>query len=85
MSELNATGIDWEQYSTMERIALWCFINYHITGPILLFVVTIIMLINCKTAFSLLRIEREVWICLYSVRYRRKWRARKKRESCTIK
>ena len=60
MAELNATAIEWEKYSMLDRIVLWCFLNYHITGPILFVVVTIIMLINCRIAHSLLRAEQEV-------------------------
>ena len=60
MAELDATAIEWDKYNMMERIVFWCFLNYHITGPILLIVVTIIMLINCNIAHSLLRAKQEV-------------------------
>ena len=65
MAELNATAIEWEKYSMLDRIVFWCFLNYHITGTALLIIVTIIMLINCRIAHSLLRTEQEVGYCYF--------------------
>lgn len=60
MVELNSTDIEWEKYNMLDRIVFWIFLNYRITGLVLLVVVTIIMLVNCTTAYSLLEIEKEV-------------------------
>lgn len=67
---MESQSIDWEKYNIVQRAIFWCFLHYDITLPILLFVITVIMIINCRAATKLLESETKVKHSLTKITYR---------------
>ena len=74
---MNDTTIEWDKYNIFQRAIFWCALHLNIVFPVILFIVSIIMLINCRLAYQLLDEEKKVgMICSCKCRKRRRNRTR---------
>ena len=73
---MNDTAIEWDRYNLFQRAIFWCALHLNIVFPVILLIVSIIMLINCRLAYQLLDEEKKVWmLCSCECRKRRRNRA----------
>lgn len=57
---MDSNEIEWEKYNKFQQALFWCLLHYRTTGAVLLFIVTIAVVINCRAAFKLYHSEQLV-------------------------
>ena len=58
--DLQNAEIEWEKYNFIQRFIFWCVLHYQITLPVLFGFVSIVMLVNCRIAATMLRDQEKV-------------------------
>ena len=55
---MDSSEIEWEKYNKFQQALFWCLLHYRTTGAVLLLIVTIAVVINCRAAFKLYHSEQ---------------------------